>query len=105
MYEIAAGTSEEKREEYLGIAKRYDEEAKQISEDAKHLEEQSHELNHEGDHHEHNQHILTVAVTLLHVSIAIATISIIAKGAKWPWFIAIALAVAGIATTASTYLQ
>jgi hypothetical protein len=34
--------------------------------------------------HEHLHHILTVAVTLLHVAIAIATIAVIMHGQRWP---------------------
>jgi hypothetical protein len=33
---------------------------------------------------------LTVAVTLLHVAIAIATIAIIVRGQRWPWNAAVA---------------
>jgi hypothetical protein len=40
-------------------------------------------------------HILTVAVTLLHVAIAIATIAIIVRGQRWPWYTALALGAVG----------
>ena len=38
---------------------------------------------------------LTVAVTLLHVAIAIATIAIIVRGQHWPWYTALALGAVG----------
>jgi hypothetical protein len=45
-----------------------------------------------------------VAVTLLHVSIAVATISIIMRGQRWPWFASIALGAAGVVGAALAYL-
>jgi hypothetical protein len=38
------------------------------------------------------------------VSIAIATVSIITKGARWPWYAALVLGVAGVLTTAKAYI-
>ena len=46
--------------------------------------------------HEHRHHILTIAVTLLHIAIAVATIAIIMRGQLWPWHVAILLGVAGL---------
>jgi hypothetical protein len=46
---------------------------------------------------------LTIASTLLHMSIAIATLSII-LGRRWPWLTSIALAVGGACLTAIAYL-
>ena len=54
--------------------------------------------------HEHRHHILTVAVTLLHVAIAIATIAIIMRGQRWPWYAALALGVLGSIGAAYAYL-
>jgi hypothetical protein len=48
-------------------------------------------------------HVLTLAVTLIQVAIAIATISIIARGQRWPWYGAMALGLAGILTGAYAY--
>jgi len=104
MYELASVATPAKKEEYEEKAKRYADESGDISKEAKRLEHESEEAFHEGDHHEHRHHILTFGVTLLHVSIAIATISIISKGARWPWFGALALAATGLAISATAYL-
>jgi len=104
LYEIAAVNIPAKKEEYEEKAKRYADESQEISKEAKHLEQESEEAFHEGDHHEHRHHILTFGVTLLHVSIAIATISIISKGARWPWLGALILAGTGLVISASAYL-
>jgi hypothetical protein len=50
------------------------------------LEHQTDEKPRDSEGHEHLHHILTVAVTLLHVAIAIATIAIIVRGQRWPWY-------------------
>jgi Domain of unknown function (DUF4337) len=38
---------------------------------------------------------LAVAITLLYVTIAIATIAIIVRGQRWPWYAAVALGAIG----------
>ncbi len=104
LYEVAAVTSPEKQADFLAQAKRYDDEGKDIVTKATELEHVSHEELHQGEHHEHRHHVLTYGVTLLHVSIAIATIAIIAKGKKWPWYLAMLLACGGVAISATAYL-
>jgi hypothetical protein len=54
--------------------------------------------------HEHRHHVLTIAVTLLHVSIAIATIAIIMRGRRWPWYTAMLLGAVGTVGAATAYL-
>lgn len=54
--------------------------------------------------HERRHHILTFAVTLLHIAIAVATIAIILRGILWPWRMAIGLGAAGTFAAASAYL-
>jgi len=53
--------------------------------------------------HEQRHGRLTVGSTLLHMSIAIATLAIILTR-RWPWIAAIALSVAGIAVDVWAYL-
>jgi len=53
--------------------------------------------------HERRHSRLTVASTLLHMSIAIATLEIILSR-RWPWVVAIALSAAGLAVGAWAYL-
>jgi len=105
MYEIAADSNPARAEDYTKQAKRYDSEQKDIQKDARRLEEDSEAKLKAAEHHEHRHHVLTIAVTLLHVSIAIATISIITRGKRWPWFGAMGLGLIGIVTAASAYLH
>ena len=53
--------------------------------------------------HERRHGRLTIASTLLHMSIAIATLAIILKR-QWPWLAALALAAGGVAVTGWAYL-
>ena len=56
-----------------------------------------------GDTHEVRHGRLTVASTLLHMAIAIATLAIILHR-RWPWYAALALSAAGLAVGAWAYL-
>ncbi|MBY6243284.1 DUF4337 family protein [Methylosinus sp. Sm6] len=85
-------------------ARRYEDESKAIKTDAEGFEHRVEEHLHEAEHHEHRHHILTMAVTLLHAAIAIATIAIITKGRKWPWHAGLALTAAGIALAGYAYV-
>jgi hypothetical protein len=55
------------------------------------------------DRHEIRHGRLTVASTLLHMSIAIATLAILLHR-RWPWFAAIGLSAAGVAAAVWAYL-
>jgi len=103
MYDIAGAQTPGKAAEYAATAKRYDDESSEIQKEATELEKKVAEKGEESERHEQRHHVLTLAVTFLHVSIAIATISIITKGAKWPWYGALALGVAGVLTAAKAY--
>ncbi len=56
-----------------------------------------------GETHEVRHGRLTVASTLLHMAIAIATLAIILHR-KWPWYAALALSAGGLAVGAWAYL-
>ena len=56
-----------------------------------------------GEVHEERHGRLTVASTLLHMAIAIATLAIILHR-RWPWYAALALSAAGAAVGAWAYL-
>jgi hypothetical protein len=56
-----------------------------------------------GEVHEERHGRLTVASTLLHMAIAIATLAIILRR-RWPWYAALALSAAGAAVGAWAYL-
>lgn len=101
--EVAIAGGNPKAEDYAKTVKRYEEESKEITKEAKEFEHQRDENLKESDHHEHRHHILTTGVTLLHVAIAVATVAIITKGQKWPWYLSIAMGLVGIAVSAYAY--
>jgi hypothetical protein len=53
---------------------------------------------------ERRHHVLTLAVTLLHISIAVATLSIITRGKRWPWIGSLALGALGVIAAGFAYL-
>ena len=99
---IAAGSA--KAEDFDKSAKRYDSESNEIKDKAGELEKQRDEKLVAGDTHEHRHHVLTVGVTIVHVSIAIATIAIISKGQRWPWYASLVLAALGVLVSGSAYV-
>jgi hypothetical protein len=103
LYALAAEQAGGKPE-YADKARRYDGEQKEIEKQAREHEHKSQEALESSEHHEHRHHILTVAVTLLHVSIAIATIAIIVRGRRWPWYVALALGAAGSLAAGFAYV-
>ena len=105
MYEIAMAAGNPKADEYGKTVERYTEESKDIIKEAKEFEKQRDEKLGEAEHHEHRHHVLTTGVTLLHVAIAVATIAIITKGQKWPWYGSIALGLAGVGWSAWAYAR
>ena len=104
MYQIAADANAEKRDDYLKEYARYKKEQEDIQKEAQKSEHEAEEQVHEGDRHERRHHVLTVGATLLQISIAIATISIIMRGQRWPWYVAVTLGGLGAATAATAYI-
>jgi hypothetical protein len=104
MYDIAAIQAGTSGEEFRRQAKRNEDESREIQAQAIELTKHVDEKLRESDRHEHRHHVLTVATTLLHVSIAIATISIITRGHRWPWYGSIGLGIVGMIACASAYL-
>ncbi|MHB8885247.1 MAG: DUF4337 family protein [Methylovirgula sp.] len=103
MYEIAAGLGSGPTDTFKSQAKRYGTEQKELQTKGQSLEHQTEAKLFESEHHEHRHHVLTVSVTLLHVAIAIATLAIIMRGARWPWYSAIALGAAGLVGAVAAY--
>ncbi len=85
-------------------AKRYDREAEELRLKAEGLERDVDHRMEEAERRERRHHVLTVAVTLLHVAIAVTTIAIVLRGSRWPWRAGLALGAAGVATAAYAYL-
>ena len=104
LYSIASVNGSANSEDFKKQAERYGSEEKDLLQKGKELEHQTDEKLHESEHHEHRHHVLTIAVTFLHVSIAIATIAIVRRGQRWPWYGAIALGLVGVVGAASAYL-
>jgi hypothetical protein len=104
MYEIAAVTpASGKAEEFGKEAQRYADESKDIMREAQDLEKQRDEKLSDADRHEARHHGLTLSATMVHIAIAIATISIITRGQRWPWIASILLGLAGALLAAWTY--
>ena len=95
LYEIAAAANAARAADYEDKAKHYDDESTKIRKEAEEFEKDSERLLVEGEAREHRHHVLTVGVTMIHVAIAVATLSIILKGQRWPWFASIVLGLLG----------
>ena len=104
MYDIASAANAAKSAEYDAKARGYEKEGAETRSRAEELEKERDGKLGEGNAHEHRHHVLTTGVTLLHVSIAVATISIIMRGARWPWYASMALGAAGALVAAYAYL-
>jgi hypothetical protein len=70
-YDLAARQGGPLSEDFAKEAQRYEKESVDIQSNAEGLERQVEQRLHEAERHEHRHHILTTAVTLLHVAIAI----------------------------------
>jgi len=103
-YEIAAASNPAMADQYNAQAKRYESEGKELLAKGEDLEHQTDAKLEASERHEHRHHILTIGVTLLHISIAIATIAIITRGKKWPWYCALALGGLGTLIGAFAYV-
>lgn len=104
LYAIAAASPGPDAENYKQQAERYGNDEEELHTKGKALEKQTEEKLHKSEGHEHRHHILTAAVTFLHVAIAIATISIIMRGQRWPWYTALVLGALGSIGAAYAYL-
>jgi hypothetical protein len=105
IYEIAAAAGGAKTEDYKARVAEYTMQSDEIQTKARQLEATSDEALHRGYRHEERHHRLTVAATLLHIAIAVATITIIAGGLLWPWYGSIVLGVAGVAVAFSAFVM
>ena len=104
LYDIAAASNPAKADEYDKKARGYEAESEKTKSKAEAFEEQTTKKLEDSELHEHRHHILTTGVTLLHVSIAIATIAIIMRGKRWPWHASMVLGAIGAAIAAYSYL-
>jgi len=103
VYDAAALQAPDKADEAGKQSARYDQESRRIETEARSLEAKVDAAEEESRTHEHRHHRLTLAATFLHVGIAISTIAIIAKGQRWPWYLAVLLGVAGLGVAGTAY--
>ncbi|MGO4338397.1 DUF4337 family protein [Labrys sp. KB_33_2] len=103
-YEIAAAGGGPTKDDFLAKAKHNDDDAKAIQAQAVEIEGHVDARLRDSDRRAHRHHILTLAVTLLHVSIAVATLSIITRGRRWPWLCSLALGALGMVATVFAYV-
>jgi hypothetical protein len=104
MYSVAADTAApDKAEGYIKKAKDYEARESGIEKDARGFETQVEGFSQESDHHTRVHHGLTIAGTIEHVSIALASIAVIAR-ARLMWYGAMALGATGLAYAGITFL-
>lgn len=104
MYDLAATSNADKAAEYGPKARDYEREGAEARRKAEELEKGRDDKLLDSNAHEHRHHVLTVAVTLLHVSIAVATIAIITGGRRWPWYAAMLLGAVGTGVAGFAYV-
>lgn len=104
LYQIAASQGS-------GPVDSFNKEAQRNGADEKTLKDKGDALEHEteakladSEKHEHRHHVLTGSVTILHIAIAIATLSIIMHGRRWPWYTSLVLGAFGLIGTGLAYL-
>ncbi len=104
MYDIAAANGGPAEEDFKAQAQRNGADEKELFAKGEALERETDAKLRESEDHETRHHTLTVGVTFLHVSIAVATISIIMRGRRWPWYSSMALGMLGTALAAYAYI-
>jgi hypothetical protein len=103
LYTIAADTPGPKAAAYAKVAAQNADDQKGLQKKAKGFEEARDTMSEKAERHERRHGRLTIASTLLHMAIAIATLAILLKR-PWPWLAAIALSAAGVGTVAWAFL-
>ena len=103
IYGIAADQGGPKADKYRKTQAENAADEEKIQDEAKALEKERDDLMKKAEVAEGRHHRLTVAATLLHMGIAIATIAIIAQR-RWPWLASLLLGVVGSAIAVWAYL-
>jgi hypothetical protein len=102
LYALAAEQGGPKAGDYAKVAAKNGDDQADIQKQAKAFEAKRDALSDEAEIHERRHGRLTIASTLLHMSIAIATLAIILTR-RWPWIASLLLAAAGAALTIWAY--
>jgi hypothetical protein len=103
LYALAADQGGVKADAYAKVAAKNESEQADIQKQAKALEVRRDAASMAAERHEARHERLTVASTLMHMSIAIATLAII-LGRRWPWISSLLLAAGGAALAFWAYL-
>jgi Domain of unknown function (DUF4337) len=103
LYQLASEQGGPNAARYAAEAAKNGADQDKISKEAKAFEEKRNQKVESAELHEARHGRLTIASTLLHMSIAIATLSIILRR-RWPWLTAMALSLGGVAVVAWAYL-
>jgi hypothetical protein len=104
MYQIAAAAGGSDAAQFQADAKRNEADSADRQAKAVDFEKQVDEKLNDSNLRAHRHYVLTFAVTLLHISIAVATLSIIMHGKRWPWIGSLALGAFGLVAAASAYI-
>ncbi|MDX7951699.1 DUF4337 family protein [Lichenihabitans sp. Uapishka_5] len=102
-YEIAAETNADKAQSYRDKASGYAAEQTGSKNEAQRLEDERNGALAASEGHEQRHHVLTAGVTLIHVAIAVATLTIITRSRR-PWQASLFLGGLGVAIAAYAYL-
>jgi hypothetical protein len=103
LYVLAADEGGPKAAAYLKIAAQNADDQKSIQARAKAFEDARDRMTAAAERHERRHGRLTIASTLLHMAIAIATLAIILQR-RWPWLTAMALTAAGVGLGILAYM-
>ncbi|QEN90624.1 DUF4337 domain-containing protein [Labrys sp. KNU-23] len=103
-YEIAAAGGGPNKDDFLAKAKHNDDDAKAIQAQAVEIGGHVDAKLRDSEVRAHRHHVLTLAVTLLHVAIAVATLSIITRGKRWPWLCSLVLGAMGMVAAVFAYV-
>ena len=103
IYALAADQGGAKASAYAKVAAKNETEQADIQKQAKALEAKRDAAGEVAERSERRHGWLTIAATLLHMSIAIATLAII-LGRPWPWITSVVLAASGVALAGWVYL-
>jgi hypothetical protein len=107
MYDIAAATVPPgpAADAFKSSARKNEADEKELHEKGEALEREVDAKLHDSERHERRHHVLTIATTALHISIAVATIAIIVRKHRWPYYSAIFLGVIGVIGATYAYVS
>ncbi len=103
IYSLAAEEGGPKAADYAKVAAKNDADQADIKKQAKAHEDKRDSYSEIADVHEKRHGRLTIASTLLHMSIAIATLAIL-LGRPWPWLASLILTFVGVGIAVWAYL-